>query len=69
MDHTDTTLLSLREELELARAEQAEALRRALHLRSRGASYSEIQAAMREVDSHQANVARLQLEVRRQQLP
>ena len=57
--------MELKEELELARAEEAEALRRAYNLRSRGAAYAEMDAAMREASACHSQVARLQLELRR----
>lgn len=63
---TPEALAPLREALELARAEEAEALRRALNLRSRGANYAEMQAAMREADSCHAQVTRLQIELKQQ---
>jgi len=55
---------SLKEELELARAEEAEALRRAVRLRAIAASSAEVRDAMREVEASRSRVARLQLELR-----
>lgn len=57
--------VELKEELELARAEEAEALRRACNLRSRGASYEDMQAAMREASACHSRTARLHMELRR----
>ena len=64
MPQIDDTV-ELKEELELARAEEAEALRRAYNLRSRGASYEDMQAAMREASACHSRTARLHLELRR----
>ena len=61
MEHT---FKAIKQELELARAEEAEALRRAHHLRSRGAPWSEVRAAMLEADVCHSRVARLQQELR-----
>jgi hypothetical protein len=55
----------VREELDFARAEEAEALRRANHLKATG-SYAELQAALREVDACRARVMRLQFELKSQ---
>lgn len=46
-------------------AEEAEALRRADDLRSRGASYEDMQAAVREASACPSRTARLHLELRR----
>jgi hypothetical protein len=55
-------VLSLKEELESARAEEAESLRRANHLRGMG-DYPELKQAMRDVDLRHSTVCRLQSEL------
>jgi len=64
IEHVDEAL-SLKSELETARAEEAEALRRANNLRIRGASRAEVEQAIREASSCHAAVARLTLELRK----
>lgn len=54
--------LQLRERLELAKAEEAEAQRRAHHLRAIG-SRGDYLEAMRDVDANHDHVARLQREL------
>lgn len=49
----------VRGELTTARAERAEALRRATHLRSIGAALAAVKAAMAEADQWQSEVNRL----------
>jgi hypothetical protein len=56
------------ERLQLARAEEADALCRAGHLRSSGGSHNDIRDAMQQVDACHARVATLQLQLRRVQL-
>ena len=56
-------VLLLQEELASARAEQAEALRRANRLHESG-DYPELQAAMRDVDHQHSTVCKLQGELR-----
>ncbi|AEG93308.1 hypothetical protein [Ramlibacter tataouinensis] len=63
MDDIDIAL-TLREALELARAEEAEALRRANNLRVRGGSSEDIRAAVCEAQARRSTVARLVLELR-----
>lgn len=58
MNDVDQVLV-LQEELGLARAEEAEALRRANHLRTTG-EYPELQEAMRDVDQRHSTVCKLQ---------
>lgn len=54
----------LRMGLSAARAEQAEALRRANNLRARGAPLAEVREAMTEVDRLQTEVNRFQRQLR-----
>jgi hypothetical protein len=55
--HTDDPdANSLKYELSLARAEEAEALRHACDLRSRGAPREDLQLAMREADVRHSRV-------------
>lgn len=54
---------SLKYELTLARAEEAEALRRACNLRARAASYEDMQHAMREADACHSRVTFLYREL------
>jgi len=66
MEHVaDPDVESLRQELQDARLEEAEALRRALHLRAIGESYERMHAAMREVEKLRSKVTHLHLELRR----
>lgn len=65
MPHAD---VQTREDLELARAEEAEALRRALHLRAISASLDEVREAMQQVDEQRARVSRLQRELQARRL-
>lgn len=53
----------LKYELTLARAEEAEALRRACNLRARAASYEDVQHAMREADACHSRVTFLYREL------
>jgi uncharacterized protein YPO0396 len=57
-------LHELKEELDTARAVEAECLRRAHRLRAIAAPYNEIDEAMREVDAAQSQVAVLHLRYR-----
>ena len=61
MEHT---FMAVKQELEFARAEEAEALRRAYHLRNRGAAWDDVRAAMRDAEGRHSRVAQLQLELR-----
>lgn len=61
-DH-DATDHSLKYELSWARAEEAEALRRACNLRARAASYEDVQHAMREADQCHSRVTTLYREL------
>jgi len=65
MQSTDE-YLCLKDELESARAEEAEALRRANRLRTTSASPEELRDALREVDLQHSRVTHLQLELKRQ---
>jgi hypothetical protein len=58
----------VRSGLQSTHAQQAEALRRAHELRERGASDREIQQAMADAGRLQAEVNRLQRELRQRQL-
>jgi len=53
----------LKYELSLARAEEAEALRHACDLRSRGAPHEDLQHAMREADARHSRVNLLHREL------
>jgi hypothetical protein len=62
--HTDESeATSLKYELTLARAEEAEALRHACDLRSRGAPREDLQHAMREADARHSRVNLLHREL------
>ena len=62
--HTDESeATSLKYELSLARAEEAEALRHACDLRSRGAPREDLQHAMREADARHSRVNLLHREL------
>ena len=63
MDDAAHEVLLLREELESARAMEAESLRRANHLRAIG-EYPELKEALRDVDHQHSTVCRLQSELR-----
>ncbi|TFZ00786.1 hypothetical protein EZ313_20290 [Ramlibacter henchirensis] len=65
MEVADTYLM-IKDELESARAEEAEALRRANRLRTTGASPEALRDALREVDLQHSRVIHLQMELRRQ---
>lgn len=54
----------LMNDLALARAKEAEALRRALNLRAHSAAYADIKDAMLQVDLCHSTVARLQLQLK-----
>jgi len=64
MDDAADKVLLLQEELESARAVEAESLRRANHLRATG-EYPELKEALRDVDHQHSTVCRLQGELRR----
>jgi hypothetical protein len=66
----DTVIDTLEDELILARAEEAEALRRAVHLRAIG-SPAELNAAMGDVDVCRSRVVQLIMKMRagREQSP
>ena len=65
MQFTDE-YLTLKDDLETARAEEAEALRRANRLRTTSASPEELRDALREVDLQHSRVTHLQIELKRQ---
>lgn len=55
---------TIQSELSLRRAEEAEALRRAHHLRGRGAALSELKTALAEVDRCHSRINELQRKLR-----
>ncbi|MBA2961975.1 MULTISPECIES: hypothetical protein [Ramlibacter] len=57
------TIDSVKEKLTTVRAEEAEALRRAHHLRAMSDSYAEIRAAMQDVSRIHSRVENLQHEL------
>jgi hypothetical protein len=59
----DSEASSLKYELTVARAEEAEALRHACDLRSRGAPSEDLQQAMREADARHSRVNLLHREL------
>lgn len=63
MPHEQVSENGLKYELSLARAEEAEALRRACNLRARAASYEDMQHAMREADACHSRVTFLYREL------
>jgi hypothetical protein len=64
MDLKNLDVAALREDLESARLEEAEAVRHADRLRAIG-NTAEIRQAIHEVNAQQSRVALLQLELRR----
>jgi hypothetical protein len=62
MDANEPSPLQM--ELSIARGEEAEALRRALHLRQMAAPYSDINAAVQEAELHHARVNALRRQLR-----
>jgi hypothetical protein len=64
MDLKDIDVVALREDLESARLEEAEAVRHAHRIRAIGDT-AEIREAIHEVNARQTRVALLQLELRR----